>query len=562
MFRKNDPYHWRDVATALITLFRAATLEDWTDIMYMGIYGCKLYPGGIYKDRPDANATDSEYDDDGYAEEELDDYGYDDERYSCEEADDEYFFIADPNADLLVALYWVLFITISALVMLSLFVGSVTMSMSESMNQMKDEQEEAARKARLLKQMKKQHSMADGDGVQKKSVRMTKEMRAQLREETQMRDMLSDLVNFDNPSADTSAGGNGHHEVEKGIIGCYIKLAEKCEHFHTHRYFVNFVTFVICLAGLVVGVQTNHDEDSLGPEPDEVLFVYNALDIFINAVFIFEIIVKVIAEEFQPWLYFNSNWNSFDLFVVSATFLPNVGDLVVILRLLRLLRVLKLIKSLPQLAVIVNALLMGLTSIGFISLILILFFYLFAILGIMLFRDNDDFHFGTLFKAMLTLFRIATFEDWTDVMYINMYGCDRYGYTDDDWMVEMCEKNGGAHPMGWAAAIYFLIFVLLGGLVLLTLFIGVVTTSMEEATDKAKKEKEVDDKIVAFAIKEKIDQQLVMNLKKVFTKLDLDGGGTIEEEELKIGLKAIGKELNQEQLTKIMSKVDDSGDGE
>ena len=49
-------------------------------------------------------------------------------------------------------------------------------------------------------------------------------------------------------------------------------------------------------------------------------------------------------------------------------------------------------------------------------MILVLFFYLFSILGIMLFRDNDDFHFGTLFKAMLTLFRIATFEDWTDVM--------------------------------------------------------------------------------------------------------------------------------------------------
>jgi len=35
--------------------------------------------------------------------------------------------------------------------------------------------------------------------------------------------------------------------------------------------------------------------------------------------------------------------------------------------------------------------------------------------------------------AINTLFRCATLEDWTDVMYINMYGCKDYGYDDDDY---------------------------------------------------------------------------------------------------------------------------------
>tara|TARA_B110000305_G_C19343014_1_gene590145 strand:+ start:662 stop:991 length:330 start_codon:yes stop_codon:yes gene_type:complete len=78
--------------------------------------------------------------------------------------------------------------------------------------------------------------------------------------------------------------------------------------------------------------------------------------------------------------------------------------------------------------VIVNALLMGLTSIGFIGIILVLVFYMFAILGMILFKDNDPWHFGTLQSAMLTLFRCSTLEDWTDVMYINFFGCDQYGY--------------------------------------------------------------------------------------------------------------------------------------
>ena len=34
--------------TALLSLFRAATLEDWTDIMYINMYGCDKYPSGQY----------------------------------------------------------------------------------------------------------------------------------------------------------------------------------------------------------------------------------------------------------------------------------------------------------------------------------------------------------------------------------------------------------------------------------------------------------------------------------------------------------------------------------
>ena len=45
-----------------------------------------------------------------------------------------------------------------------------------------------------------------------------------------------------------------------------------------------------------------------------------------------------------------------------------------------------------------------------------LVFYLFAVLGVVLFGTNDPWHYGSLHRAMLTLFRVSTFEDWTDVM--------------------------------------------------------------------------------------------------------------------------------------------------
>ena len=243
---------------------------------------------------------------------------------------------------------------------------------------------------------------------------------------------------------------------------------------------------------------------------------------------------------------------------------------------------------------IVNALLMGLTSIGFIGIILVLVFYMFAILGMILFKDNDPWHFGTLQSAMLTLFRCSTLEDWTDVMYINFFGCDQYGYDmfDDlkkvsvssDEVRELATDVIDFHlllanppnsfgslvsqlcvdpkPMYWVSAFYFVIFTILGALVLLTLFIGVVTTSMDEAQEQQREEQEIEDNIASIQDIEQLSEAEIDTFRKVFSMLDLDGGGTIEEEELRIGLESIGKNPTDAELQNMMKEVDDDESGE
>ena len=68
----------------------------------------------------------------------------------------------------------------------------------------------------------------------------------------------------------------------------------------------------------------------------------------------------------------------------------------------------------------------GMKSISYIVLLLSLIFYLFAISGMMIFKKNDPFHWHSLPIAMMTLFRISTLEDWTDIMYMSIFGCDEY----------------------------------------------------------------------------------------------------------------------------------------
>ena len=119
-------------------------------------------------------------------------------------------------------------------------------------------------------------------------------------------------------------------------------------------------------------------------------------------------------------------------------------------------------------------------SIGYIMLLLLLVFYLYAIAGIMAFRDNDPWHFGDLFTALLTLFRASTLEDWTDIMYINLYGCGNDEYDSGIYTLNETLANRGTaycppgHETGKAAlsVIYFVTFTVISALVMLSLFIG------------------------------------------------------------------------------------------
>merc|ERR1719262_387041 len=84
----------------------------------------------------------------------------------------------------------------------------------------------------------------------------------------------------------------------------------------------------------------------------------------------------------------------------------------------------KLVKQIPQLQMIIMGLFGGFRSIGYIMMLMSLIFYLYACAAIIFFGKNDPFHFGTLPVAFNTLFRMSTLEDWTDVMYINYFGCN------------------------------------------------------------------------------------------------------------------------------------------
>ena len=264
-------------------------------------------------------------------------------------------------------------------------------------------------------------------------------------------------------------------------------LVQKLKAITEAVWFHVFITAVILAAGLLVGIET-YSDFAAQHEP-----LIHFLDNLILTIFVIEIGIKVGAEGRKPFRYFLDPWNIFDFTIVAICLLPASGSFVAVFRLARILRVLRLVTALPRLQLLVGALLHSIPSIMYIMVLLMLHFYIYSVMGSFLFGANDPTHFGNLHISFISLFRVVTLEDWTDILYTQMYGSDVY-YTDQ---FSSLSPDPSAQPV--VAAIYFISFIMLGSMIILNLFIGVIMNGMNEVQQeqdklemmKAKKETDI-----------------------------------------------------------------------
>ena len=118
-----------------------------------------------------------------------------------------------------------------------------------------------------------------------------------------------------------------------------------------------------------------------------------------------------------------------------------------------------LLSIIPELRVLINALLIAIPRMVYVALLMFIIFYIYAAFGSILFEKVNPDLWGDISIAMLPLFRVATFEDWTDVMYETM----------------------AIYPLSW---IYYLSFIFLTAFVFLNMMIGIVINVMQEEHEK------------------------------------------------------------------------------
>ncbi|MEE4638689.1 MAG: ion transporter [Wenzhouxiangella sp.] len=209
--------------------------------------------------------------------------------------------------------------------------------------------------------------------------------------------------------------------------------------------FTRFIIGLIVLNAVILGLETSPAVmAAFGP----ALIVANQL---ILAVFVGEILLKLTA--FGP-RFFRSGWNVFDFLIVGIALVPASGPLE-ILRALRVLRVLRLLSQIPKLRAIIESLLRALPGMGWTALLLLLIFYIFAVMGTKLFAEDFPEYWGNLGLSLFSLFQIMTLESWSS-------GVAR----------PMME----AYPLIW---IYFVPFILISSFMVLNLFIAIIVTATQ-----------------------------------------------------------------------------------
>lgn len=246
-------------------------------------------------------------------------------------------------------------------------------------------------------------------------------------------------------------------------------FVEVCGRIVRSRWFEHTILGLIVLGAVVVGLETSR---SIMARWGGVL---HAIDRLVVLAFAVEALLKMASHGRRFGRYFQDPWNVFDFVIVVVCLLPMHAQYAAVLRLARVLRTLRLISTVPRLQLLVTALLKSAPSMVYVALLLGLHFYVYGVLGVFLWRDNDPVHFRDLPTALLTLFQVITLEDWTDVMYVQMYGSDVYPYVNTTSL----PVQPSAAPI--VGAFYFVSFVLFGTMIMLNLFIGVIINGMSEA---------------------------------------------------------------------------------
>ncbi|WP_375278584.1 ion transporter [Alteromonas australica] len=238
----------------------------------------------------------------------------------------------------------------------------------------------------------------------------------------------------------------------------YENLKIKLNSLKNNKAFEFTVVAVIIISALEIGAKTFN-------LPDSAISATYILDSFITLFFLFEISVRFIADDDKKQ-FFKKGWNVFDTLVVAISLIPiDDSEMALLARLVRVFRVLRMVSVVPELRVLINSLIKALPQLGYVVLLMFIIFYIYAAVGSFIFKDINPTLWGDIAISMLTLFRIMTFEDWTDIQYETME----------------------VYPLSW---IFYLTFIFFTAFAFLNMVIGIVVNVMEEEHRSAKAEKE------------------------------------------------------------------------
>ena len=272
-------------------------------------------------------------------------------------------------------------------------------------------------------------------------------------------------------------------------------------HFHIEGTGVSFDNLIVLLI-LFSSACMALEDCQLVPGSEMALFLEKA-NLYATYVFTAECLLKIITYGllFTPNGYLRSGWHQLDALIVSSSVISLLSESLPAsfraMRVLRVLRPLRLIARFGNLRLVVDLFIKTLPSVGNVIMVVILFCIVFGILGVQLFAGRLAFcaapdeavarlpnqseceaagglwgnpemgSFDSIGAALLLLFESATMEGWPDVMFATIDA-----YTD--------QGHAPVRDYAVANSLYMLMWLLLGSMFLMNVFVGVIVETFAE----------------------------------------------------------------------------------
>ncbi|CAG9133396.1 unnamed protein product [Plutella xylostella] len=274
----------------------------------------------------------------------------------------------------------------------------------------------------------------------------------------------------------------------------------------TRLFIHNVVTskyFDLAIAG-VIGLNVVTMAIEYYRMPPALQYALKIFNYFFTAVFILEAIMKLVALGFK--IYLKDKWNQLDVIIVKLSIvgivleeletniIPINPTIMRVMRVLRIARVLKLLKMAKGIRALLDTVMQALPQVGNLGLLFFLLFFIFAALGVELFgrlECSDEIpcqglgehaHFANFGMAFLTLFRVATGDNWNGIMKDTLR-------EDCDSAVD-CVRNCCVSTV--IAPIFFVVFVLMAQFVLVNVVVAVLMKHLEESHKQMEDENDMD----------------------------------------------------------------------
>jgi voltage-gated sodium channel len=265
-------------------------------------------------------------------------------------------------------------------------------------------------------------------------------------------------------------------------------ISDKLKPIANSKAFNYLSIIIIVFSAILVGISI--DTPATAPHYQLIIILENLVLVF----FCFEILIRIFAEK-KPFNYFKDAWNLFDFIIIALCFIPFKDKAIYVLRLIRILRTFRLFHAFPNLRPVIQGLISSITSVIFVALLLIILLYIYAVIGVSLFNTIDPTHFGNIWRGLFTLFQILTLENWNTIML----------------------PANSIYPIG--GPLYFISFIILGTMIIMNLFLGIIVGNMTKAMDKLNSPESMREYLNEDAIREKQLSQKLDKIEKQIKKI-------------------------------------------